>query len=178
MRAKSITATIVYTYTADGLRVGQSVGGTVTTYAWDWATAVPELLQTCNLQSAICNLYLIGHETLGWWDGAAWAYVLPDALGSVRQVAGAGGVVVQAREWTPYGVEIGGARSGPGYTGEWQDADVGLVYLRARWLDVETGRFTQPDPWEGDRWQPILSHSYLYVGGNPVGCVDPSGMWR
>jgi YD repeat-containing protein len=53
VQAQSITATIVYTYTADGLRVAQAVAGAVTTYAWDWASAVPELLQTCNLQSAL-----------------------------------------------------------------------------------------------------------------------------
>jgi len=158
--------------------VGQAVAGAVTTYAWDWAQAVPELLQTCNLQSAICNLYLIGHETLGWWDGAAWAYILADGLGSVRQAADGAGVVVSAREWTPYGEEVGGWRGGLGYTGEWQDADVGLVYLRARWYAPGVGRFTQPDPWEGEQRQPILPHSYLYVGGNPVGFVDPSGMWR
>jgi YD repeat-containing protein len=55
VRAQSITATIAYTYTADGLRVAQAVAGTVTTYAWDWAQAVPELLQT--LQSAISAIY-------------------------------------------------------------------------------------------------------------------------
>jgi hypothetical protein len=31
------------------------------------------------------DLYLVGHDTLDWWDGSAWAYHLPDALGPVRQ---------------------------------------------------------------------------------------------
>jgi len=177
VRAQSITATIVYTYTADGLRVGQAVAGAVTTYAWDWAGAVPELLQTCNLQSAICDLYLIGHETLGWWDGAAWAYILPDGLGSVRQAADGAGAVVRVREWTPYGEEVGGWQAGLGYTGEWQDTDVGLVYLRARWYAPGVGRFTQPDPWEGDRWQPVTLQPYPYVSDNPVNRTDPSGLY-
>jgi len=145
---------------------------------------VPELLQTCNLQSAIrnlqsaiCNLHLIGHETLGWWDGAAWAYILADGLGSVRQAADATGAVAATREWDPYGVEVGGWRGGPGYTGEWQDADVGLVYLRARWYAPGVGRFTQPDPWEGDRWQPISLQPYLYASDNPVNRTDPGGLY-
>jgi RHS Repeat. len=91
VRAQSITATVAYTYTADGLRVAQAVAGAVTTYAWDWAQAVPELLQTCNLQSAICNLYLIGHETLGWWDGTTWAYILPGCAGECAAGGGWGG---------------------------------------------------------------------------------------
>jgi RHS repeat-associated protein len=175
VRAQSITATVVYTYTADGLRVGQAVAGAVTTYAWDWAAAVPELLQTCNLQSAICNLYLIGHETLGWWDGVAWAYILPDALGSVRQAADGGGAVVRVREWTPYGEEVGGWQAGLGYTGEWQDTDVGLVYLRARWYAPGVGIFTVPDPFPGVQAEPGSLHPYLYVLANPVNTRDPKG---
>jgi len=74
----------------------------------------------CNPQS----LYLLGHETLGWWDGASpggaddWAYYLPDALGSVRQVTDETGAVTDAREWTPYGMEISDTQAGLGYTGE------------------------------------------------------------
>ena len=83
---------------------------------------------------------------MGQWDGATWTYYLPDALGSIRQTVNAAGAVVDIREWTPYGVEVGAAQGGPGFTGEWWDAGVGLLYLRARWLDVATGRFTQRDP--------------------------------
>ncbi|MBC7228077.1 MAG: hypothetical protein H5T61_12755, partial [Thermoflexales bacterium] len=99
VRAQSITATLVYTYTADELWVAQSTSGTLTTYAWDWASAVPELLsQSTNSQS---TTYLIGHETLGWAEGGGWRYILPDVLGSVRQVADGAGAVVSAREWEP-----------------------------------------------------------------------------
>ena len=92
----SVTATLVYTYNAQGLlNKTQDARGNATTFAWDWATGVPELL------SAGGTLYLVGHETLGQWDGADWAYYLPDALGSVRQVADGAGAVVSAREWTP-----------------------------------------------------------------------------
>ena len=69
----------MYTYTADGLRVAQAVDGAVSTFAWDWASGVPELLSTDGTR------YLVGHETLGAWDGAEWTYALPDALGSVRR---------------------------------------------------------------------------------------------
>jgi RHS repeat-associated protein len=171
VRAQSITATVVYTYTADGLRVGQAVAGAVTTYAWDWASAVPELLsQSTDHQS---TTYLVGHETLGWWDGTTWAYILPDGLGSVRQAADGAGVVVRAREWTPYGEEVGGWRAGLGYIGEWQDGDVGLVYLRARWYAPGVGIFTAPDPFPGVPAEPGSLHPYLYVLANPINTRDP-----
>jgi RHS repeat-associated protein len=72
-------------------------------------------------------------------------------------------------------VEVGGAQAGLGYTGEWQAADVGLVYLRARWYQAETGRFTQVDPWEGDIWEPLSLNDYSYTRADPLNRVDPSG---
>jgi len=158
---------------------GRAVAGAVTTYAWDWASAVPELLsQSTNHQSTDhqSTTYLVGHETLGWWDGAAWAYILADGLGSVRQAADGAGVVVSAREWTPYGEEVGGWRAGLGYIGEWQDGDVELVYLRARWYAPGVGRFTQRDVWEGDWLRPQSLHAYVYVENNAVNLTDPSGL--
>ena len=121
------TTGLVYTYNAAGLRVGQAVDSDQTEFAWDWATGVPELLSDGDV------LYLVGHDTLGHWDGDAWQYPLPDALGSVRQTVDASAAIVATREWTPYGVEVGGAQAGLGFTSEWFDADMGLQYLRARW---------------------------------------------
>jgi RHS repeat-associated protein len=112
--------------------------------------------------------YLIGRDTLAWEDASGWSYAVPDALGSVRQAVDGDGELVDAREWTPYGVEIGTAQAGLGYTGEWWDAAVGLQYLRARWYDARTGAFLTRDAVEAN-------HPYLYANGNPVRYTDPSG---
>jgi len=177
VRAESVTATLVYTYNAAGLRVAQSVDGDVTTFAWDWATPaagsgqapVPELLRQGKTR------YLVGHDTLGWHAGNTWAYSLPDALGSVRQTVDAAGAVVRAREWTPFGVEVGESPTGLGYTGEWWDADVGLEYLRARWYQPGTGRFTTKDPFPGLMLLPPTQHAYIYVVNDPLRYTDPTG---
>ena len=79
-------------------------------YTWDWATQVPELLSDGDAR------YLVGHDTLGWTDGAAWTYALPDALGSVRQEVDAAGALIAARAWSSYGIprrsqgKVGGAQ--------------------------------------------------------------------
>jgi hypothetical protein len=66
VRAESITATLVYTYNHSGLRVAQSVGGDETTFAWDWATAVPEMLaQFRNPQSP--NPQIRKHFRMPMW---------------------------------------------------------------------------------------------------------------
>jgi len=145
------------------------VDGIVTAFTWDWAAGVPEIL------SAGDALYLVGHETLGQYADGAWTYYLPDALGSVRQATDGAGAVVSAREWSPYGEELGGAQAGLGYTGEWFDDGAGLLYLRARWYEPGVGRFTRRDPWVGNHRRSLTMHQYVYALQNPSNLVDPSG---
>ena len=180
VRAQSITATLVYTYNHSGLRVAQSVDGNPTSFSWDWATGIPEML------SAGDALYLVGHETLGQYVGSAWTYYLPDALGSVRQAADSVGAVVSAREWSPYGIPLraggevvaaqGAPQAGLGYTGEWFDDSTGMVYLRARWYDVDAGRFLTEDSFPGTIFLPPTQHAYFYAANNPMLWTDPTGL--
>ena len=62
------------------------------------------------------------------------------------------------------------------FTGEPLDLNVGWQHHRARWMDPAVGRFVRMDPWEGSRFEPATLHRYLYVAGDPVGKVDPSGL--
>jgi len=171
-----------YTYNGDGLRVHQTVYADsvmpyANTFTWDWASGVPEVLSSTTGFGGdpVTTQYLVGHETLGWQEGNEWAYALPDALGSVRQEVDASGTVVDARAWSPYGVEFGGSPMGLGFTGEWQDVGSGLTYLRARWYDGSAGRFTSEDIWQGNIDQPGTLHPFVYVINNPLTYVDPSG---
>lgn len=61
------------------------------------------------------------------------------------------------------------------YRGEAYDSDLGLYYLRARWMNPITGRFMSRDPNEGKPFDPKTLHKYLYVGGDPVNFIDPFG---
>jgi uncharacterized protein RhaS with RHS repeats len=68
-------------------------------------------------------------------QGTDWAYHLPDALGSVRQLANSAGMVNYAQSYEPYGESLGAFgshNSSYGFAGEWTDA-TGLQYLRARY---------------------------------------------
>ena len=61
------------------------------------------------------------------------------------------------------------------FAGEQRDPNLGLDYLRARYLDVSTGRFASRDSFAGIRTIPLSLNKYLYGHANPVINIDPSG---
>jgi RHS repeat-associated protein len=76
-------------------------------------------------------------------------------------------------------VEVGTAQEGLGYTGEWQNTytnHLGVLYLRARWYEPHIGRFFSPDTVVPDYQNPSSINRYLYVLGNPILYIDPSGL--
>ncbi len=106
-----------------------------------------------------------------------WEYLLPDALGSVRQIVDANGNVTLAKSYEPYGTVLtstGTASSSFGYAGEQADT-TGLIYLRARYMNPRLGIFLARDPWSGDQLRPGSMNGWNYAGGNPIIRVDPSG---
>jgi RHS repeat-associated protein len=173
--AEGMTQTLAYTYTADGLRVAENADGEATTFVWDLASPLAQVLATSDGARYVHGLDLVAEGRSG-----AWAYPLGDALGSVRQWTDGDGYVTCAGGYTPFGTEMwteGSTSSNWGFTGEWWDARVGMVYLRARWYEPGVGRFGQVDPWEGDYRQPQSLHPYVYASDSPVNRVDPSGLY-
>jgi hypothetical protein len=50
-----------------------------------------------------------------------------------------------------------------------------MLYLRARWYELESGRFISPDPIIPDFQNPQSLHLYIYSLDNPINYTDPSG---
>ena len=112
---------------------------------------------------------------IGLRTSAGRFYYLLDGLGSVVAVTDGSGNVTNSYTYDPYGATTESASSGAvanpwRYTGQYQDLSTGLYKMGARYYQPELGRWTQPDPSGQD------ANAYLYVGGNPVNFVDPSGL--
>ena len=105
-------------------------------------------------------------------------YYVHDGLGSVRQLVDTTGQIDTNYAYDPFGVPVvGGEVPNPyQFTGEAWDAEVELLYLRARYYQPEIGRFVTKDPWAGNVDQPGTLNRYMYVTNNPVNHTDPSGL--
>jgi RHS repeat-associated protein len=118
-----------------------------------------------------------------------------DGLGSVRSISNATGDLQETYDYDAYGTLIGLnkrnastggleslntenfnlATSSYLFTGEQYDSDLQMYFLRARYLNTNTGRFHSQDTYEGNNGEPLTLHKYLYCGSNPISNIDPSG---
>ena len=62
------------------------------------------------------------------------------------------------------------------FAGEQYDSNLSDYYLRARYYDTSSGRFTRRDTYEGSLDDPLTLHKYIYANANPVSFIDPTGL--
>lgn len=110
-------------------------------------------------------------------SGEVW-YYLYDGLGSTRLLTNEAGRITDKYAYDAYGSLLkksGGTENDFLYTGEQYNANTGLYYLRARYMNPGTGTFISMDSYQGSLYDPISLHKYLYANANPVTYTDPSG---
>lgn len=86
--------------------------------------------------------------------------------------------VTDSYDYDAFGNKINSTGTTPNnylYRGEFFDSDLGLYYLRARWMNPLTGRFMSRDPYDGSTILPVTLHKYLYASGDAVDRIDPRG---
>jgi RHS repeat-associated protein len=107
-------------------------------------------------------------------------FILGDHLGSTSLTTDASGVVISELLYTAWGEvrhESGVTPTNHTYTGQYSNVnDFGLMYYRARWMDPQLGRFSQPDTIIPEQSQGVQAWDrFAYVNNNPVRYTDPSG---
>jgi RHS repeat-associated protein len=108
-------------------------------------------------------------------------YYVKDHLGDIRMTVASSGTVDSYFDYYPFGqlmdgrTSVASADSRYKYTGKERDAESGYDCFGARYYDARIGRFLSVDHHLSS--YPSLS-PYCYVGNNPIGFVDPTGMDR
>jgi len=104
-------------------------------------------------------------------------YYHSDLIGNIRALTGSGGALVNRYEYGPFGEPLAVQEAVPNpfrYVGSdgVMTEPMGLLYMRARYYDPGTGRFTAPDP--------LLFLSefnfYRYAINAPTYAKDPTGL--
>jgi RHS repeat-associated protein len=170
---------VTIVYDGDGNRVSKTVGGVTTKYLVDtnnltgYSQVVEEIVS-----GQVTKQYTYGHDLISQRQSSGVSFYNYDGHGSVRGLSNLSGAITDTYDYDAFGTLIG--RTGTTannylYAGEQFDADLGFYYNRARYLNVQTGRFISQDSYEGSSSDPQSLHKYLYANSDGVDNVDPSG---
>ncbi|HLX69591.1 MAG TPA: LamG-like jellyroll fold domain-containing protein [Verrucomicrobiae bacterium] len=174
-------------YNGDGIRVEKTVNGTNIYYLVDdrnpsgYAQVLEEWTSTGT--PALAKVYNYGLDLISQRAVSSQPstnYFVYDGHGSTRMLTDAGGNFVNAFTHDAFGTLIasnGAPQTVYLYCGEQFDPDLGFYYLRARYLDQNTGRFWTMDSFEGNNEDPSSLHKYVYAEDNPINLIDPTGFY-
>jgi len=176
--------TASFTYDGDGNRVEKTVNGTVTRYMVDGnnLTGYAQVVEELDAANAVQVVYTYGLDLISQnrknTDGWTKSYYGYDATGTTRMLFDESGTVTDTYTYEAFGTIInrtGTTTNAYLFHGEQFDADLGLYYLRARYMDNNIGRFTTMDGWEANIGEIRSANKYGFADSNPVNGSDPSG---
>ncbi|MHA3703392.1 RHS repeat-associated core domain-containing protein [Jatrophihabitans sp. YIM 134969] len=170
--------TVTYTYDGDGNRTSKTVGGATTRFVWDAFGDLPQLALERTGGGDLVRRYVNGDGPVAMQTPGATFFFHLDPVGSVDGLTDASGALVASYSYDGFGnVTTSGANPPANpllFQGQYRDADTGLYYMRARWYDPRSGRFTQRDPLERQIGRPGES-AYVFAANNPTVNTDPTG---
>jgi RHS repeat-associated protein len=99
-------------------------------------------------------------------------YYYTDGQGTVLAQADAAGTVTHLASYRPYGASASQPEpDGPGFHGAAEGEETSLIYMQARYMDPDTGRFISRDPLASE------FNAYSYATNNPERLKDPTGLY-
>jgi len=163
--------TASFTYDPFGRRATKSNVGTGTTFLYDGANPVQEVIGGTNTANSLSGGV---DEVFQRTDSAGARSFLTDALGSTLALTDSTGTAQTSYTFEPFGntSASGSATTNSfGYTGRELDV-TGLYFYRARYYNPQLQRFISEDPIGfagGD------TNLYRYVWNSPTNFIDPLG---
>ncbi len=142
------------------------------------------MVEELNWAYAVVKRYTYGLDLISYTDVSAGNtyYYGYDGTGSTRMLMNETGEIVAEYVYDAFGTLIYTLNLEPEilsnaylFHGEQYDSDLGLYYLRARYMHPNTGRFWSMDEYEGNMEETVTINKYVVFGNNPVNNIDPGG---
>jgi len=127
---------------------------------------------------AVTKYYFAGATRLAVRTNGTLSYLLGDHLGSSSVTTNANGVKTASVLYKAFGetrYSSGNLGTDYKFTGQREQAELGLYFYGARWYDSSLGRFTSPDTMIPSAQGVQAWDRYAYVNNNPVRYNDPTG---
>ena len=158
-----------FVYDGDGRRVKGTVSGVTTVYVGDYYEA----------SGGITKKYdVIGGQRVAMREGDVLSYLFADHLGSTAVTANESGAFVAELRYQAWGENRytnGTTPTTYRYTGQREEATLGLYFYNARWYDPYLNRWLQPDTIVPQPGNPQSLNRYTYVLNDPLRYIDPTG---
>ncbi|WP_423223227.1 RHS repeat-associated core domain-containing protein [Candidatus Amarolinea aalborgensis] len=168
-------ATASFAYDADGNRIKSVLNGETITY-------VGSLYEKKVVGSATTHTkyYTFGGRRIAVRVAGILSWLLSDHLGSTTVTAdGVSGVRTAELWYKPWGesrgTPFGATPTTYRFTGQREDASIGLYFYNARYYDPTLGRFISADTIVPQPGNPAAPNRYAYTANNPVKYNDPTG---
>jgi RHS repeat-associated protein len=175
--------TTSFTYDANDHRVSKTTSGVVTNQICSGDNIICDDVITNN--TSFIKTYIQGNDTEAMITNAENSSVynfyanIYNGRGDVVKSMQLGGSTSESYQFDAFGNNTSDATyTIPNpflYSGEYTDSETGKQYLRARYYDPTTGRFTQEDTNMGSDDNQFSLNLYTYCEQNPVMYMDPSG---
>ncbi len=157
-----------FVYDGDGRRIKATVNGVTSYCVGDHYEVSGEVVK---------KYYTAGGQRIALRSGGALHWLLTDHLGGTAYTV-SGTTETGELRYRPFGVTRFTSGTMPTtyrFTGQREEAALGLYFYNARWYDPTLGRFIQPDTLVPDPADARMFDRYAYVNNNPLKFSDPTG---
>jgi RHS repeat-associated protein len=170
IQVTSTGANVAFTYDPSGNRASRQSSAGTTRYFGTLFETLPD-------GTAVSHIYA-GPMQVARKSGTTTTFLHQDRLGSIQLITSATGAAERAYDYSAFGrttADTGSAANTRGFQGHETDADVGLVYMNARYYDAKLGRFLSADTILPDPANPQALNRYAFAYNNPICNTDPTG---
>ena len=167
-----------YSYDYAGNRIRKTTEKETILYVIDDNTNLAQVEAEITENHKINTLYNRGQELISMENNSEVLYYIYDGHGDVRALVNGDGGITDTYRYDAYGNllrKTGTTDNKYLYTGQYYDESTGLYYLRARYVNFDNGNFLTMDTYDGNTYEPVSLHKYLYAQSNPVTYTDPTG---